>query len=669
LLGDRWERYAAGFDEQELLLAVLPLLVMRKLEEGAPGVAYVAIDATPTGAPGDGGPGLAIDPWPPRPGSDEGRLDVLIVRGSPGASRLLERWALLAAGVLEEEDRTLTARTTLRWLRAFAEVMPDTAIAPAGVAGRSREQPRAAGSAAPGYGFAALPAGPGLTPALRRLMRRASRDGTYPRPFSNPDRRALMQWLAEPMDDIGGVPRYLAALCERRSDLREAWSDGTPESARMLLSWAHEHGRLEDPVLPLILGPAARSGPSGPSSPTRGASPSRGAEPHPWGVNVVGHFQSELGIADAARLVVAALETARVPLSPVSAATARPPSRHDHPFVSSDSGTHPFSINLLCLNPDGVLAIRQNDGEELFAGRPTIGYWWWEIQGAFPPSWLPAFELVDEVWVGSHHVHEAIAPASTVPVRIVPIPVLPLDPAKSRSDLDLPEGFLFMTVFDYNSAFERKNPLAVVRAFKQAFAPGSGAKLLVKSINAAHQPDNRDELAICAGGHPDIDLRDGYLSAPEIDALLAQADCVVSLHRAEGFGLPLARALRSGIPVLATAYGGNVDFMTDENSYLVSHRPATVPEATIYPPGAPWVEPDLDAAAQLLRRVFDHPDEARERARRGAVELARTHSVEVTGARMASELRRVGNGSPRHGGHTAFRRRFRRAGSRRRGPS
>jgi glycosyltransferase involved in cell wall biosynthesis len=180
--------------------------------------------------------------------------------------------------------------------------------------------------------------------------------------------------------------------------------------------------------------------------------------------------------------------------------------------------------------------------------------------------------------------------------------------------------------------------LAVVRAFRQAFEPGSGAQLLVKTVNAAHQPDNRDELTIAAADHPDIELRDGYLSATEIDSLIASADCVVSLHRAEGFGLPLARALRSGIPIVATDYGGNTDFMTVENSFPVAYAEATVPPDTSYPAGAMWAEPDVEAAASQLRRVFDDPADARSRARRGAAELAETHSPRVAGERMKEAL-------------------------------
>ena len=656
LLGERWERFAAGFDRHELRLALLPLLLTRSLDASPSGVAYIAADAevsqatvsVPTAA-------IGIDPLLPPDAGDEDRLDALALPPDAAVRELLHRWSDLAAGVLEQDDRTLTVRTTLRWLRALADVLPGISITPAGIA-----RPGPAGPAGPGgragpagpagpepvlepepdYAFDALPGGLPLTLALRRLLRRAGREAIFCKPFSEPDLTQLMSWLSEPVDSAAGVPRYLAALRDRRSDLRERWPEWTPEAGRALLEWAHEHGRSEDPVLNVLLSPSggSRSASWLPRPPLPNA---------PFGVNVLGYWNGELGIGEAARLVAVALDAAQVPLLPIDAPSERSACRHRHPFVSAGANWHPFPVNLVCVNPDGVDVLRRDAGDEPFASRPTIGYWWWEVVGSFPQSWQPAFEVVDEVWVGSSHVRDAVEPDSPVPVTLVPIPVLPLPRAGARSELGLPDGFLFITVFDYESAFERKNPLAVVRAFRDAFEPGSGAALLVKSINASHQPDNRDELAILASGHPDIHIEDGHRSATELDALLAQADCMVSLHRAEGFGLPLARALRSGIPVVATAYGGNLDFTTDENSYLVEHRPATVPAGTIYPAGAHWVEPELDHAVRQLKAVFEDPAQAGERARSGAQALQRNYSPAATGARMAAELRRIHNRLPR----------------------
>ena len=97
---------------------------------------------------------------------------------------------------------------------------------------------------------------------------------------------------------------------------------------------------------------------------------------------------------------------------------------------------------------------------------------------------------------------------------------------------------------------------------------------------------------------------------------MAACDCYVSLHRAEGFGLTMAEAMAIGKPVIATGYSGNVDFMNAENSYLVDYEIGRVgPECEIYPPEGEWAEPSVEHAAELMRHVYENPQEARGSAR------------------------------------------------------
>ncbi len=371
--------------------------------------------------------------------------------------------------------------------------------------------------------------------------------------------------------------------------------------------------------------------------------PIRMHPPARFGVNAVSYWRSELGTADSARLLVTALEAAGVPVKPIALRSYAPPSRQEGDALGAGwVEDAEFSVNLLAFNPEGIWALRKEAGRGFFAGRANVGYWWWEVLGAYPAWWRRAFRYLDELFVGSRYVREALEPAARgVPVRLVPIPVLELPSPAPRDQLGLPDGFVFMTVFDFNSTVARKNPQAVVRAYRDAFDPGSGASLVIKSINGDRAPGDRAELIELIADRPDIHVIERYMAASEVDLLLAGADCVVSLHRAEGFGIPLARALRSGIPVVATGYGGNLDYMSEESSYLVDHRPTAVPQGTLYPAGARWAEPDVEHAATQMRRVFEHPDEARARARTGAAWLAQNYSPERTGATLREELRRI----------------------------
>src|SRR4051812_11181890 len=199
-----------------------------------------------------------------------------------------------------------------------------------------------------------------------------------------------------------------------------------------------------------------------------------------------------------------------------------------------------------------------------FRGRRVVGLWWWEVM-AFPARWLRAFDAVDEVWVGSRFVADALAAVSPVPVVAIPMPVATPRPARGgRAALGLPDGFAFGFVFDYASVVERKNPLGLIEAFRRAFPPGGGVgpALVLKTIGGDRDADAHGAVLAAAAGHPGIRVIDRHLAPAEKDALIAHLDCYVSLHRSEGFGLTLAEAALLNVPVIATDYGGTRDFLT-----------------------------------------------------------------------------------------------------------
>ncbi len=120
-------------------------------------------------------------------------------------------------------------------------------------------------------------------------------------------------------------------------------------------------------------------------------------------------------------------------------------------------------------------------------------------------------------------------------------------------------------------------------------------------------------------------------------------DAYVSLHRSEGFGIGMAEAMLAGKPVVATAYGGNTDFLTERTGYPVGYRLTAVGEGSWpYDPAARWADPDLDEAAAALRAVVDDRETATARTRAGAELLRAEHSHAAAGARMARRLEAIG---------------------------
>jgi glycosyltransferase involved in cell wall biosynthesis len=301
-------------------------------------------------------------------------------------------------------------------------------------------------------------------------------------------------------------------------------------------------------------------------------------------------------------------------------------------------GAHGFEI--VAVNADELPDFVTRLGEDYFEG-PRIGIWGWETN-SIPPRWQRAFGLIDEIWVYSRFMAENIGAVAPVPVVALPPPVEPAQHAPEPLRLGVPSGYLFLFVFDYLSTVQRKNPVGLIEAFKRAFGSGEEPQLLIKTINAPLRPLAEEEVLWAAHGRTDIHVVDRSLTDEELHGLMAAADCYVSLHRAEGFGLTMAEAMAIGKPVIATGYSGNVDFMNEENSYLIDFAIGRVgAECEIYPPEGEWAEPSIEHAAKLMRHVYTNPQEAQRIGARAAQDVAGTLSPRATGAAMRRRLQQL----------------------------
>jgi glycosyltransferase involved in cell wall biosynthesis len=201
---------------------------------------------------------------------------------------------------------------------------------------------------------------------------------------------------------------------------------------------------------------------------------------------------------------------------------------------------------------------------------------------------------------------------------------------------------MFLFTFDFMSVMKRKNPLGLVEAFKKAFAPGEGPMLVLKSINGDSRLECAAKLEAAIEGRDDIIWMDKYLESEMSAALMTLCDCYVSLHRSEGLGLTIAEAMLLGKPVIATGYSGNLDFMTPDTSYMVPWTRVKVgKDAEAYSSRATWAEPNLDVAAEMMRSVYENPEQAQAVANAGKRDLEQRFTREVTGARMKARLEEI----------------------------
>jgi glycosyltransferase involved in cell wall biosynthesis/2-polyprenyl-3-methyl-5-hydroxy-6-metoxy-1,4-benzoquinol methylase len=366
----------------------------------------------------------------------------------------------------------------------------------------------------------------------------------------------------------------------------------------------------------------------------------------PVAVNVAGYIASEKGVGEGVRSDIRCLQAAGVPVvlnNVVDSGSAN----CDRTFEEV-SDTNPHPINLIHVNADQVREFAQHRGEKYFAGRYNIGYWAWELAD-FPREWETSFKYFQEVWVPSNFTMDAIARVSPIPVVRMPHCVVPAV-AKTKAEtnrFELARGkFVFLFMFDFHSFTERKNPPAVVRAFKKAFSRRDDALLVLKCSHAESAPAELAHLKRMAE-NANIRFLDAVLDRSEVDALMSRCDCYVSLHRSEGFGLTLAEAMNLGKPVIGTAYSGNMDFMTPANSYLVRYKLIELDrDHGPYRKGCVWADADIDHAAELMRAVYENPDEAREIGRKGQHDVRRDFSPQAVGRMLKARLGRVANAIP-----------------------
>jgi glycosyltransferase involved in cell wall biosynthesis len=357
-------------------------------------------------------------------------------------------------------------------------------------------------------------------------------------------------------------------------------------------------------------------------------------------------MRGTLGLGEAARGYTRALDAAGIPVSTTSidvhALVENPALVADDGYGLVDFSERAHGgeagFEVVCINADELPRFAAKLGADAFRERVTIGVWGWETD-RIPDRWKLAYPLVDEVWVYSRYVADNLARVAPVPVRVVPPPVIAPDPGDARLELGVPPGFRFMFMFDFLSTIQRKNPVGLIEAFRTAFAPGEGPRLVIKTINGRHRFAALEEVRWAARGRSDIHVIDRSLSARERDALLVQCDCYVSLHRSEGFGLTLAECMALAKPVIGTDFSGTTDFLTAENAYPVASTTTRVgADCEIYPADGTWAEPDLEAAARAMRRVIEEPEESRTKAERARADIERLYSPAAVGARAREAL-------------------------------
>ena len=358
------------------------------------------------------------------------------------------------------------------------------------------------------------------------------------------------------------------------------------------------------------------------------------------GVNIVGYVKSEHGVGQSARSAASCCKAAKLPFCLIDFARATPIRQKDHSWAKYIGDGNPHLVNLFHVNADQMPVAQSELGQDFFDQHYNIGYWAWELQN-FPDRFLQAFNDLDEIWVPSRFVQEAVSVKSRLPVIRMPHAIdIELEKYMTRQQLGLPEdGFLFLTMYDIHSMQERKNPQAALTAFEKAFPDTMDVKLVIKTHNGDVFPEEFAKLKNWVADRRNVCLIAETLSRQEVYNLENLCDCFISLHRSEGFGLALAECMLLCKPVIATNWSGNTDFINADNSLPVQYELVEIQQDIgPYDKGQIWAEADIDHAAWQMKRVLEDVALRRKVSVCGQLTIRNEYSPQVIGRRYAERL-------------------------------
>lgn len=337
--------------------------------------------------------------------------------------------------------------------------------------------------------------------------------------------------------------------------------------------------------------------------------PAPAEEPVSESITVVGPFSHGSGLGAAARACVDAFQAAGIAVDVLNR-PAVGASNDEHAPTAGAPRAH-GDINVIHLNPDVNIESLTQFGLDHFEGRYNIGVFWWETSKACFAHTLGA-DLMDEVWVATPYLRDIFVQATDRPVHVVGTPVPRIGDVSwaTRRYFEIPEDpFTFVYTFDGFSRFARKNPIACVDAFQQAFPDDAGVHLVIKTQNTSFlsrlDEDLYATLRTRARADRRITIIDETFSSNEVHGLISVCDCYVGLHHSEGFGLGMAEAMSMRVPVIATDYSGSQEFVTEETGWPVRCRVVPVPPGGYFyeDPGQEWADPDIAHAAQRMLEV------------------------------------------------------------------
>lgn len=371
-------------------------------------------------------------------------------------------------------------------------------------------------------------------------------------------------------------------------------------------------------------------------------------------VQLIGPLAKASGLGQATRLSADILRATGLDIRGVDFDLDNPaPEGFSSDTMIEDYG--PAKINMIHLNAESIpLAFAYQP--DVFSDSYNIGYFFWELDKPAYCHYL-GMEMLDEIWVSTEYgvtIYEKDANGKpVVNVGMCYEENTDIERADSRAFVERrfqfnSSHFICLVAFDSFSFVQRKNPVNVLKAFQKAFKGVPNARLVVKTQNRDSvfdtvQVNLWDQVDAMISTDPRIIVMNETLSYRDLLRLKAGSDVYVSLHKSEGWGFGMIEAMNLGVPVVCTAYSGNMDFCSDETAWMVDYDvvPLRQEEYIFVRRGSVWAEPSVDHAAQQLRAAYDNPEQRVAKAQAAQDYIKANFSTTAIAERYGARLREI----------------------------
>ena len=267
----------------------------------------------------------------------------------------------------------------------------------------------------------------------------------------------------------------------------------------------------------------------------------------------------------------------------------------------------------------------------------------WETT-RIPRRWLAKINKFDAVCVPTTQNKAALRKSGVkIPIFIVPhgVHIEKFKPGNKKYPLPMAKGrFVFVSVFGFQ---HRKNPETLLRAYWEQFSAANKVLLVIKTNGyARHETGQwirnriknyKKRLGIRKKTAPIVVITK-QMNPNQLKGIYTLGNVFVLPTRGEGVGLPFLESLSSGVPVIATGWGGHMDFLNDRNSFLVKYKLqhpqismnnrnaiARKFRSLFSGKGQQWAEPSLSSLKSQMRLAYRHPALCKKKGRQGRLDM------------------------------------------------